>query len=212
MAGQPGLAHPVVRVSWREAVAFCEWLTATWLAKGRLQGDWRVGLPSEAEWEKGARGGARIPRVPLCHTLKLPPTPEPSLVHHAAPGCYCRFPWGDEAPDADRANYRDAGIHSTTGVGSFPLGASPYGCEDMAGNVWEWTRSIYKPYPYDLADREREDLAAGPGASRVVRGGPFWDVSMYMRCASRRGCFAHGRRGGDCGFRVVLSPFRDSGA
>ncbi|RME72056.1 MAG: formylglycine-generating enzyme family protein, partial [Chloroflexi bacterium] len=96
-------SHPVVKVSWNDAAAYCEWA-------GRR-------LPTEAEWEKAARG------------------PEGFL-----------YPWGNEW-DPARANVKEAGYRGTTPVGSFADGASPYGVFDMAGNVWEWTADWYQPYP-----------------------------------------------------------------
>ena len=102
--------HPVVDVSWREALAFCAWLT------GRAGAPFR--LPSEAEWERAARG------------------PDGRA-----------FPWG-EAFDPGLANTREGGRLGTTPVGSYPAGASPCGALDMAGNVWEWTASLDGLYPY----------------------------------------------------------------
>ena len=103
--------HPVVNVSWEDAVAYCRWLSEQ---SGRT-----YRLPSEAEWEKAARGDdGRI------------------------------YPWGNEW-DASRANTGEAGPGNTTPVGQYSTvgGDSPYGLADMAGNVWEWTADWYQAYP-----------------------------------------------------------------
>jgi formylglycine-generating enzyme required for sulfatase activity len=98
--------HPVVHVSWDDAVAYCNWLAE---ATGKT-----YRLASEAEWEKAARGAdGRI------------------------------YLWGDDPPDGERCNF-DGNVGDTTPVGRYsPQGDSAYGCVDMAGNVWEWTLSIY---------------------------------------------------------------------
>jgi formylglycine-generating enzyme required for sulfatase activity len=170
-----------------------------------------VQLPSEAEWEKAARGGREIPSdihpvtISECLTVQgecaVQPNGQPKR----------RYPWGDE-PDPGRANYRDTGLHGTSAAGCFPGGASPYGCLDMAGNVWEWTRSLWGkdwreseygyPYPYDPRDG-REDLEAGNDVRRVLRGGSFINVGGVVRCASRYGNSPDARYE-DGGFRVVV--------
>jgi formylglycine-generating enzyme required for sulfatase activity len=161
--------HPVVYVSWDDAMAFCEWLSQE-TDKGFV-------LPSEAEWEKAARGtNGRI------------------------------YPWGDEDPTADLCNF-GKNVGDTTPVGNYsPKGDSPYGCADMAGNVWEWTRSLYKDYPYDSEDG-REDLDAGGDVRRVVRGGAFAYNTRVVRCAFRHRLDPN-YRNRNYGFRVVVSPFR----
>jgi formylglycine-generating enzyme required for sulfatase activity len=110
-------------------------------------------LPAEAEWEKAARGtDGRI------------------------------YPWGNGEIRPQRANYRETGIGSTSPVGCFPSGASPHGCMDMVGNVWEWCCSLYRSYPYDPGDG-REDLEAE--GEPVLRGGSWRDGQSHARCAFR---------------------------
>jgi len=161
-------------------LAYCRWLEARLLAGDRLPPGGKVCLPSEAEWEKAARG----------------------------PQGY-RWPW-DDTWQEDRANTEEAGLGETSPVGLFPGGASPYGVQDMAGNVWEWTRSrwgrtsISRPdyrYPYDPNDG-REEL--GGSDLRVVRGGSWIGVAWWARCAVRRGR-SPGHWRYYLGFRVVLS-------
>ncbi len=167
--------HPVVNVSWPEALAYCHWL-------GGMTGQ-VIALPSEAQWEKAARG-ERDKRI---------------------------YPWGDPF-ETTYCNSWHLGLHQTTPAGIFPAGVSPYGCLDMAGNVWEWTRTLWgedwrRPtfnYPYDPADG-REDLEAGDEVRRGLRGGSFLDFQNLARCAARLKNIPDFRYY-DYGFRVVLSP------
>ncbi|HKH47862.1 MAG TPA: SUMF1/EgtB/PvdO family nonheme iron enzyme [Thermoanaerobaculia bacterium] len=174
---------PVVWLSWNESLAFCRWLTVRWRDLGRIEPGWAVSLPSEAEWEKAARGeGGRI------------------------------YPWGPD-PDPNRMSYAETGIGAPSPVGCFPLGASRYECEEMSGNVWEWTRSLWGkdwqkpdfPYPYRVGDG-REDLEASSEVLRVLRGGAFDNDPWLVRCAYRYRGFPRYRSWG-VGFRLVLVPF-----
>ena len=112
------LLHPMVHVSWRDATAYAAWLAQ---CSGAV---WR--LPTEAEWEKAARGtDGRI------------------------------YPWGD-AFDQSRCNSHGTGKRGTTRVETYANGASPCGAQDLVGNITEWTSSLYQPYPYRADDgRER---------------------------------------------------------
>ncbi|MCK6561171.1 SUMF1/EgtB/PvdO family nonheme iron enzyme [candidate division KSB1 bacterium] len=212
--GNPGCLkdpanRPVRWVSWYEAMEFCDWLTQHWRKQGLLPKQWRVQLPSEAEWEKAARGGLKVPKPPLVRpvrelaatTLKLTANEEPQR----------RFPWGENA-DANRANYVDTKINDPSAVGCFPGGKSLCGCEEMAGNVWEWTRSLWGKdfmtpefkYPYDPADG-RENINAPSEILRVLRGGAFSGPQGYVRCACRNRTNPD-HRNFNFGFRVVVSP------
>ena len=157
--------HPVVNVSGHDADAYCQWLASITGKPYRL--------PSEAEWEKAARGtDGRI------------------------------YPWGDKQPDKRRCNY-SRNVGGTTSVGQYSSqGDSPYGCVDMAGNVWEWTLSVYKRYPYGLNDGREAPETSG---RRVLRGGAFNGSGRRVRCAYR------GRnnpvdRDLYIGFRLVIAP------
>ena len=195
--------HPVVGITWYESLAFTRWLTENWRGQDILPKGWEVRLPSEAEWEKAARGGIEIPETPQVASIEdINRHISSTMKENKAPQRL--YPWGNDA-NPNRANYNDAGIGATSAVGCFPEGASPYRCEEMAGNVWEWTRSIYKGYPYNPEDG-RENLEALSDNARVVRGGAFNNGLRGVRCSCR------GRLNPDCrlngiGFRVMLSPF-----
>jgi formylglycine-generating enzyme required for sulfatase activity len=174
--------HPLVGVNWYEALAFTRWLTEQLAAAGKLPAGTGVQLPSEAEWEKAARGATTW-----------------------------AYPYGEQT-DPNRSNYRGTGIGATSAPGCFPGGRSPYGVEELSGNVWEWTRSLWgseieKPdfgYPYDASDG-RENLAAGASAFRVLRGGSYFDSAAGVRCALRGGNYPD-NWDDNIGFRVALSP------
>jgi formylglycine-generating enzyme required for sulfatase activity len=101
---------------------------------------------------------------------------------HAARGADGRaFPWGD-AWDASRANTSDGGPGGTTPVGQYGAGASPYGCLDLAGNVWEWTGSLDARYPYVPTDGRENPQTAG---RRILRGGCYANPRGFARCACR---------------------------
>lgn len=146
--------HPVVTVNWYETIAFCRWLTEKLQGSGKLAQEQIITLPGEIQWEKAARG--------IDGRL---------------------YPWGNEI-DSDRLNYQDTSIGTTNAVGSFPGGVSPYGCEDMSGNIWEWTQDVYRKYPYNVSDRQ-EDLQSDDEAPRVIRGGAFLNSENEVRCAAR---------------------------
>ena len=115
------------------------------------------------------------------------------------------YPWGTEA-EPERMNFSETGVGRTSAVGSFPGGVAPYGNEEMSGNVWEWTRSIYEGYPYPKQRekrQQREDLTAV--GRRVLRGGSFGDNQVNVRCAARNYAGSDYRLN-YYGFRIVLSP------
>ncbi|RRR69407.1 MAG: hypothetical protein EI684_15695 [Candidatus Viridilinea halotolerans] len=146
-ADRNGDDYPVVGVSWYEAVAYCRWLSAVTGHEFRL--------PSEAEWEKAARG------------------PDGRI-----------WPWGNSWEEG-RCNSKEAGIGKPSPVGHYPSGASPYGVFDMAGNVGEWcVTQRGKSYPYWLAAEWEEEYLAGD-AARVVRGGAYSSAAKRVRGAFR---------------------------
>jgi len=160
--------HPAVNVSWQDAAGFCKWAS---IASGRP-----VRLPTEAEWEKAARGTDK----------RL-------------------YPWGNQRPDKTRANY-GLMIEDTTPVGQFsPQGDSPYGCADMAGNVWEWTADWYSSAYYSSQSSFSNPTGPSSGTYKVLRGGSFYYDENSLRTALR----SNGKPvswGYTVGFRCAVPP------
>jgi formylglycine-generating enzyme required for sulfatase activity len=199
--------RPVWSVTWYEAVKFCEWLTKKWQAAKLLPVGWQVRLPSEAEWEKAARGGWELPATVVIKTVGagLAPAPSgqtPGLSLRSATLPQRRYPWGKD-PDPNRANYDDTGLGITSAMGCFPGGVSVYGCEEMSGNVWEWCATKWQDDYQDYQNDNTVDTKYNP---RVLRGGSFAYNGRSVRCASRS---RNNPDSGDDdlgGFRVGVGP------
>ena len=153
--------HPAGEMAWGGALAYCRWK--------------RKKLPTEAQWEKAARGtDGRL------------------------------YPWGDRKPSGEYlflGDYRG----QTAVAGSYPKGASPYGVNDMAGQVWEWTTSLAMAYPYKSKDG-RENLGAVDG--RVVRGGNSSSLPDGMTTTNREVVMPGRQATGHAyiGFRCAAEP------
>ena len=167
--------HPVIYISHAEAVKFCDWLSRQEKRKYRL--------PTEAEWEYAARG------------------------------CDGRnFPWGNRLDSGERANFADVnkklpwaeptidcGFAETSPVGSFPRGASPFGLEDMAGNVWEWCLDCLVPYP----GKERANPRGPMGGTRQIYRGGSWKSRIASLRTTTRASNSPAYSANDVGFRIA---------
>ncbi len=174
-AARAGDSHPVIYVNSLDAIRFCEWLSRQ---EGR-----KYRLPTEAEWELAARGmDGRS------------------------------YPWGEKLSRGDLANFADQnttfawrdpeindGYPETAPAGSYPRGVSPFGIEDLSGNVWEWCLDFYAPYPGKDRTNPRNTVN---GARRVYRGGS-WKCRATTLRATTRGYNTPDFCSNDVGFRVV---------
>ena len=162
---------PIMGISWYEARAFVRWLERRWRRSGVITPNTRLDLPSEAEWEKAARGeDGRL------------------------------YPWGNEF-DGNRLNWFGHMLMAPAPIGSFPGSASPYGVEEMVGNVWEWTRSVFEPYREHDGRGTDFVAAVAPNVSIAIRGGAYFSVRTRCRCASRVATLPFGRI--NVTFRIV---------
>lgn len=178
--------HPVVGISWFEALAYSVWLNELLddICPADLPTGMLVRLPSEAEWEYAARGPGNGP---------------------------LRYAWGNDGEQAGTlCNGRDAKLERTSAVGLFPAGAAGFELYDMTGNVWEWSASRWGNWAeatdftyeqWDRQDGERNDLDAVE--FRIVRGGAWLSDAEYLRCAIRSWNHPDGRSK-YLGFRLVL--------
>jgi formylglycine-generating enzyme required for sulfatase activity len=160
-------------------MAFCVWRTQHLTTLGKLPPGHRIRLPTEAEWEWAARG--RTAR---------------------------RYPWGDAKCSKERLNY-NGNIGTPTPVGLYPLGATPEGVLDLAGNIWEWCYDLYAEGYYRICQQQGKvknpiGPASGQNAPRVLRGGSWVGNSDFAR-ADYRSRHDPVDRSSFIGFRLLSS-------
>ncbi|MAT95820.1 MAG: hypothetical protein CL608_01535 [Anaerolineaceae bacterium] len=193
--------HPAVGITWYEALAFTRWLTQRWRQQQLLPEGWQVMLPTEVAWEKAARGGLQIPQQPLILPIAeamRDPMPTVALTDNPAP----QRPYpGQTSLTPQNANVNDTAVATSNAVGCFPQ-ASPVGCQEMCGNVWEWTASRFRPYPY-LAEDGREALDVKLYDQMVLRGGAYWSDTRAAN-STFRARRSPNDQNSSYGFRLML--------
>ncbi|KAF4822505.1 Serine/threonine-protein kinase pkn1 [Colletotrichum siamense] len=181
------LNAPATDLTWHDARAYCRWLTERWRASGEITPNNEVRLPTEPEWERASRGDQSE-------------AGSEGLV----------YPWGTEW-ETDAANSEEAGFNNTCAVGLFPKGRSPYGCYDMAGQVWEWCTTLWgehmasPSFKYPWKNDEREALQGPETIRRALRGGCFSSPKVKANCTYRGSLEPAGFWRGN-GFRIVVAP------
>ena len=201
--------HPIVGITWYEALAFTRWLTQRWQQQQLLPSGWQITLPTEVAWEKAARGGLKIPQRPLILSAAAAigqPLPSIALTENPAP----QRPYpGQTSLTPQNANVNDTAVATSSAVGCFPQ-ASPVGCQEMCGNVWEWTRSRFRPYPYQAKDG-REALDVKLYDQMVLRGGAYWSDTRAANSAFRARRSPNDQNS-SYGFRLMLAAQSDAGS
>ena len=193
-----GDIYPVAGISWFEAIAYCRWLS--------VQTGQAFRLPSEAEWEKAARGpdGLIWPwgsqwKAGCCNSAEWWQQSKNQTASGSGVFAAVRRWLKTDPPSVNG---------QTTPVGQFPAGASPYGVLDMSGNVWEWCATVWqKKYPYEVDDEWQRSYLGGDEI-RVLRGGSWYNRQEVVRGASRGSYFFPRYRDSRFGLRVARDSLR----